>query len=224
MARPTKYSPDELVRLSSLISRMSTADAAREMGWTRRAVEGLKERHGLRGRTMGARLEPKNPSLSPTQLAYLAGLIDGEGTVTVKRVAYKWTGVVSIANTSKPLMDWLRAAIPNRGAHIRTQTMNGMWRPLYQFVIIGLAWGPLHEALLPYLVVKRPQMELVLEFCRLRLAQHNHDPLTDRHLQIVAAIRALNTRGFSPSPDEASSAFLSSTSKPRPTRTVRSAT
>lgn len=194
MVRPAKYSAAQLATLSQLLLRMPDADVAREMGWTAGALRAQKARMGLH-RPLSLTVLPRPVTLTPVEVAYLAGLIDGEGTVSVKLVGHRRTAWLSIANTSTELMDWLRATIPGPGAHMRAHRIRAEGRrQVFSFLIIGLGWLPLFEALEPLLIVKRPQMRLLIEFCRIRLSQHNKAPWTERQRRIVAEIRALNTR------------------------------
>jgi hypothetical protein len=59
--------------------------------------------------------------LTKAERAYLAGLIDGEGTITLARIhkgAYRQLSV-SISNTERPLLDWVRyrALTPRNGRY-----------------------------------------------------------------------------------------------------------
>ena len=46
--------------------------------------------------------------LSETQKAYLAGIVDGEGCISFCKIgSFLYLGV-SVANTNKPLINWLR--------------------------------------------------------------------------------------------------------------------
>ncbi len=52
-------------------------------------------------------------ALTTAERAYLAGLIDGEGTITLARIhkgAYRQLSV-SISNTERPLLDWVQQVI-----------------------------------------------------------------------------------------------------------------
>lgn len=211
MVRPLKYSAAELATLSRLLSRMPDVDVAREMGWTDGAVKAQKRRLGLH-RTLGQTVIPRPVALKPKQLAYLAGLIDGEGTVSVKLVGHRRTAWICVANTSTELMDWLRVTIPGPGIVLRAHRIRAEGhRQVFTFLIIGLGWLPLYEALEPLLIVKRPHMRLLIEFCRIRLSQHNKAPWTERQHRIVAEIRALNTRRSARSVDAPSSTSPSTT-------------
>jgi hypothetical protein len=50
------------------------------------------------------------------------------------------------------------------------------------------------EMLLPYLIIKRRQAELVIEFCKSRLAKPNHAPYDERELEVFAEVKRLNER------------------------------
>lgn len=139
-------------------------------------------------------------STSVTQLpivdrAYLAGIIDGEGTVTVARryngsrnKTYYQPSLV-IANTSTRLRDWLVVRGFSSGLYTASSG-----NPCWKMSAGGLALGSVLCALLPYLVIKEPQAQLVVEFCQLRGDQKIRDKPTPRMLQIYGELRRLNMR------------------------------
>lgn len=118
---------------------------------------------------------------------YLAGLVDGEGTLCInyrtpdpKHGGAVFFSQIVIYNTSVPLMKWL---IKNAGGryYLRSKT-NYSRKPQY-------AWFPSGKknkenfllGIMPYLVIKREQAELLLEFSRLGYAsQPRRKELADR--------------------------------------------
>ena len=123
-------------------------------------------------------------NLSETEKAYIAGIIDGEGCVGVhKGKGNSLVPRVQIANTQMNLLTWLLERIGTGYIHRTEYTSN------YYDV------KPLLEATLPYLIIKKKQAELVLEFLNLRLSRDKwFDPFTQREIEIREELKKLNTK------------------------------
>jgi len=105
--------------------------------------------------------------LTATEKAYLAGIMDGEGSITfVKHHRNRSRGryiypLTRIANTSEALIAWIKDRVPYGATH----TVN---RPDRRSKLVHhIAWAgkdavAILSDLLPYLVIKRDQAELVL--------------------------------------------------------------
>lgn len=151
--------------------------------------------HYLRPRSIG--------ELAPDQQAYLAGFIDGEGTITVsirKNKATPWTGgspitpLIIITNTNKEIIDHFHTIL--YGSTIKTHGGPGIRdKDVWVLQIAKLLdVKALLEQISPYLFVKRKQAELLLEFCNLRLKDKwmRYNP---RLFDIAKEIRELNRKG-----------------------------
>jgi hypothetical protein len=126
---------------------------------------------------------------------YLAGIIDGEGCITIgagkKETCTNYNALVLVQNTSKVLIDWLQS---NFGGQIylskkaTEKTKEAwMWRITKQKDIeIFLL------SILPYLIIKREQAKVLLKFVRLERTA----PVESRQ-KAYDEIRALNVRGKS---------------------------
>lgn len=106
-------------------------------------------------------------ALTETERSYLAGIIDGEGSIsfsqsTAKGRAFLCVPKLYISNTSEELCKWLTkklSAVPLKRSR---QKLNPKWRTVYVYRIVGYAMAPILEAVLPYLIIKRKQAELML--------------------------------------------------------------
>lgn len=133
---------------------------------------------------------------------YLAGSVDGEGCITIsikrsKADPYRGgsclTPLVSISNCSLLLMDWLNEHVA--GCTLKTHSNDPVRKDSYTFQITRLLdVKSLLEQILPHLVVKRKQAELVLEFCNVHLKDKwsNYNP---RLFEIAKEVRKLNKKG-----------------------------
>ena len=97
------------------------------------------------------------------QLAYLAGVIDGEGTIGIyhnkKRNEYRLK--VYVVNTDERLIRWLQ---DNFGGYVysRVSVKNPHWKRKYEWHLLDDEL--LLEKILKYLVVKQENAKLGIEF------------------------------------------------------------
>lgn len=141
--------------------------------------------------------------------AYLAGLVDGEGCISVgipqgKRGA-GFNTVCTITNTNGRLIDFLveKLTLLEIPVHVQWYNHKQNARPYAQLSI--RRHGGIKKFLslvAPYLVAKRQQAELMLELVESRLAKFNSVKrnsqawqASERERQIVTTIRALNQKG-----------------------------
>jgi hypothetical protein len=127
--------------------------------------------------------------LSTPELAYLAGIIDGEGTITLSVREKYAQPVVTISNTSYLLRDWMTA----RG-FTANMTLNTNKRWYWRLGWTGYALDQFLPLVRPYLVIKARHSDLLMEFISLRRAQSKSERPTDRMREIVLQIRWLNER------------------------------
>ena len=192
-----RLSEAERTFITEHLTTLSIADMARALHCAYRRVDMYLYSHGLysQRKTVKRRNQVPVGTLSREELAYLAGIVDGEGTVSILAAGGRQSGryfrpVLSVANTSLALKQWLE----QRGFY-SSFYLNGKGRPCWKINVSGYGIDDVLLALLPYLVIKAPQAALVIEFCQLRLAQRHSAEPTGRMLQIVETIRRLNRRG-----------------------------
>jgi len=159
------------------------------------AISELLRRHGLRAKQeklnhKRANLEPLS-SLSPTGWAYLAALVDGEGTITITRKKKYFQCQVIVSNTSYLLYEHL-----TKLGFSATIAKNGNGRLYWRLHVTGYQTDELLNGMLPFLVIKKEQAELLLRFIAIRKQQGLHDQPTQDMLAIWQRVRALNERGF----------------------------
>jgi len=158
-----------------------------------------------------------NPHTYEIELAYLAGVIDGEGCISLERNGNRRlngvTGLqamVCVTNTNEALISYCLNIFRRIGVnpYIKSQAVGygkkARCKTCYWLTTQGLTkTKKVLEAVLPYLIAKRAQAELVLEFIKLRgdsqLAKGK--PYGDAEYGILTRIRALNFRGVSETED-----------------------
>lgn len=101
--------------------------------------------------------------MRPTELAYLAGIVDGEGSLEA-RIRTRAHGTPSmtlrlvIGQVDRRLIDWIAERVPGQ-VHEQTK---GRHRTIYLFRTGQTVAVALLRELLPYLIVKREQAELFI--------------------------------------------------------------
>jgi len=103
------------------------------------------------------------------------------------------TPLISITNTFKLLVDWLHPRLG--GCTLKSpRTKGDKWKTVYTVQVARLLdVKALIEQILPYLIVKWRQAELLLEFCNRRL-QDKWMEYNPRLFEIAKEIRRLNKK------------------------------
>ena len=105
------------------------------------------------------------------QLSYLAGIIDGEGSIYIGNFSSnKKTGAkyyqtnMEVTNTAESLIDWLMDNIGGRrGEYTPKQTPKNARKKVYRWMVSGDDLTQLCHLLLPYLVIKVRQCEIMIK-------------------------------------------------------------
>ncbi len=111
--------------------------------------------------------EPKAPicDLTPTEAAYLAGIVDGEGSLYLrsdKRGPTKYTRII-IGITSIELIEWLREKVGGNPAH--TDKPLPKRSTVYRWQVSHhLDCATVLRQIIPYLVIKRAKAQEMLDF------------------------------------------------------------
>lgn len=131
--------------------------------------------------------------LSQTEAAWIAGFLDGEGSVMLYRRETAVALRVTAANTHRPTLERL-VALCGCGSIVRWRSLKKEHKDSYWWQLNAEGAAALLHQILPYLVTKKAQAELAIAFQgRLR------DPAlkADRTWQheYLARMKALNRRG-----------------------------
>ena len=140
-----------------------------------------------------------------TKLAYLAGIIDGEGCFNIyrsgKRPRVDYALRVQIMNTSEALTDWL---IANFGGTVIKRPSNFGWKTRYEWFFCKSQIDELIVLTLPYLVIKTKQAQVALAFRKTFLVREHPLSAKTRELResLYLQMRVLNAKGHikEPSP------------------------
>lgn len=165
MTRPwTKDEEAQLVKMWA--DDRSRTEMTESLG---RSSHGIHCRLALLGCSRVVKVQTWVNNLTPTDRGYVAGIIDGEGTISFRvREDGGWDLAISVGNTCIELIDWLNCKLPG-GRSIR-KPGGSHWaehhKPLHLWF-----WGGrrkvviLLRAICPDLIVKRAVAERILAEC-----------------------------------------------------------
>ena len=103
--------------------------------------------------------------------SYLAGIIDGEGSIFITKINNKRSGNVwyrlslTCSMTEKEAVDLLiETFTPHLKAYIYIGGRKKGHKPVYQWLVTGGTAVKIAKELLPYIRIKKDQLELGIEF------------------------------------------------------------
>lgn len=129
---------------------------------------------------------------------YLAGIIDGEGTITIhrhpqyNRKTFALRPRIIVTNTHKGLIENLQDLHGGTIAKQEARTVN--YKPVYLWRISKTL--DILSILLrcePYMIIKKPHAELMIEYCRSRLL-NQLAPYSGRQKNIYSSIAGMNKK------------------------------
>ena len=141
-------------------------------------------------------------TLSETDKAYLAGLIDGEGCIHLQRNQskkspnYNYTATMFVGNTNAVIIDICKEL--NLGYIDYRKQINIKHKKAFVWRLTSNPCRALLPLILPYLRIKKQQSELLLEYLNL-VAKANVRSFRSEYLkkvdEIYCKIKALNKKG-----------------------------
>ena len=135
-----------------------------------------------------------------TDLAYIAGIIDGEGSIYTDRHPSKkglarYNIVVSVGMTDKSALEFIQVFF---GGKIRCQNraIHKNWKPELIWKVSGEKAQIVLKAIKPYLLTKRAQAEVALRLLEVHPRYKRYSAM-ERFLQEAdaLAIKVLNKKG-----------------------------
>jgi len=144
----------------------------------------------------------------PVKLAYLAGIVDGEGCLYIGQANRKYNGEISkhhrgllkIDSTDKILIEWLTTNFEGvNSAQTRWTSKKAYERFIYSWVATGDKLLELCHSILPYLVIKKRHCENMIKFRQTftnKIGQHTkptEDAINIRE-ECLLVSRNLNSR------------------------------
>lgn len=134
--------------------------------------------------------------MKEAEKAYLAGIVDGEGTVTLTKHHRNETPTpsVSVANNSLELLEWIKSLAG--GTIVSKRKRKAHHNNSYAWTIRMDKAIELLKEIKQYLIVKKPQADLIIQ--KYKSVTHRAGKYTpemlEKKMRLVAAIRKLNKR------------------------------
>ena len=134
--------------------------------------------------------------MTEVEKAYLAGIVDGEGTVTLERQHRNETAGprVPVANSNLKLLMWIKSRMDGNIIHKKKYKTHH--KDAYAWSVRQDRAIRLLDEIKRYLIVKRPQADLITQ--KYKSVTHRagkYSPkMLKRKLELVAKVRALNRR------------------------------
>ena len=131
-----------------------------------------------------------------TDLAYLAGLIDGEGTIScsVNKTAKNVLALqkqLSIFNTNLLLVSWITSRF---GGKVHSRVRSEKWKEEHQVKWSATEAVVILELVLPYLVIKKEQAEIFIALHKTKSNSVSKETHEYRQ-RLCDRVQELNKRG-----------------------------
>ncbi len=141
--------------------------------------------------------------LSRAEMAYLAGIIDGEGSIHIAaaKKGRAWWLAIQVSNTNPKLIDY---CMETTGIGHRTRVSPpGNRKPQHTWVLYTKQAEELLRVIRPYLVIKRPHADVALAFRAEILPKRGNrrttysltEEMLARRRELQQKLRILNHRG-----------------------------
>lgn len=139
--------------------------------------------------------------LSEVERGYLAGIVDGEGTINFGlqqgRAHRKGSWYLQVSSTEPALVEWLASRLGGKVSTFPSPTKPRNWKPLYRWQVNGKQAVVICHEIGPLLVIKKAQAQLLVESYQLRRTSRGVDDVADRaREEMHDRFRELNRRGL----------------------------
>ncbi|MDP2730270.1 MAG: LAGLIDADG family homing endonuclease [Dehalococcoidales bacterium] len=107
--------------------------------------------------------------MKKTDFAYVAGIIDGEGSISIYRMLsrsskrrMRYSLLVTVTNTNEWLIQWLKMSFGGSICKVIPRQTN--WKPQYRWSLSTRQAADFLKLIKPYLHLKRPEAEIAIAF------------------------------------------------------------
>jgi len=139
------------------------------------------------------------------QIAYLAGIIDGEGCLYIGRVkqgkygsGWQWRALIRVTSCDEELILWLEETFGgSKDSRYRWTSKKKYFRPVYNWQATGNMLDHVLKCVEPYLIIKKKQCDVMKRY---RLTSKNigskrlPDDIVAKRFELLSEIRNLNSR------------------------------
>lgn len=195
------WSQAEIETLKTDYASLGPSLLSSMLGRTKTAVEQKAHSLGVRFNSVA---NSRCRILSEVEKAYVACALDTEGSLSIDRYQRKtqngwgtFSNVVAlqITNNNRPFLENIRSIVGTGTIDKPRIKTNPRWKPTYKFRIGRLAdLKALLSQILPFMVIRVEQANLVLQYCELR--QTGKSELGPSELRLVVEMKRVNKRGI----------------------------
>lgn len=162
----------------------------------------VKSAQTLRLRENRGSLAVDTPSWSQTEIAYLAGIIDGEGCFCLHdQGSHKFSCQLQIGNTDLRLLQWIRTTFGGSVNYERRH--NPKHKVVWRWLAHQAEIDHILPAIMPFLIVKKNQAELMLAYRatlaprinKMRSTRKTPEHVKRTRADIHSQLAVLNRRG-----------------------------
>lgn len=140
-----------------------------------------------------------------SQIAYLAGIIDGEGCFylgNVKQGKYgnglQWHSFIKITSCDEELIIWLENTFGgSKDSRYRWTSKKKFTRPVYNWQATGPMLDYILPLVRPYLIIKKKHCDVMILYrltCKNIGSKRLSSEITEKRLKLLSDMRNLNTR------------------------------
>lgn len=135
--------------------------------------------------------------LNDLEKGYIAGIIDGEGTISIRKKEAHHQPYLAVVNTDPTLIQYLLNRLNfNTTVKLEKKTFPKNRKPVYILCVRGKKILPLLKEIEHLLIVKKQQCRLVIEWIESRLNRERYNaPYTDYEAKLYKEVKRLNTKG-----------------------------
>lgn len=141
--------------------------------------------------------------MKETDKAYLAGIIDGEGSLHISKVKSKkanrgfvFVAVMSVWNTKQKLIDHIQKLIGEGSVFFKEETRKE-WNDKYLWQANPNLMRKILPQLVPYLIIKKELAKTILRFLEL-YNHHNRGELNPKVFELYKQVKEFNRKGKHP--------------------------
>src|SRR5215471_7324079 len=143
--------------------------------------------------------------LTETEIAYIAGVLDSDGWMSLNDNGYVVTFNCGIVSTHKDVLDWICSEFGGTvRTHSRPKSRKGKnWTQTWSYIPLSDSIKPFLEATRPYLRMKPRQCDILLEFLDTRAKRgpgnyRTPPEVITRRNELLIEVRKLNQVGKQP--------------------------
>ncbi len=142
-------------------------------------------------------------SLTCAESAYIAGIIDGEGCISMSKIktrnSFSIKKRIMVANSNLLLIDWLHktTGVGTVNEHCNGRNTQNGWKKQHIWYLTSKTGVELIHQIMPYLILKKQQAELFTEMFYLQNLSRRSSKFNEpRQEDILKEMHVLNQRGL----------------------------